>query len=150
MKLNKRKEFKLLVSEKFLTGQWGLNEFIVLKENKFKYNLNLDDLGLFLFQIYQYTYHMALEDGIITKLEKSQLNEINMVYNQILPRNVYEKNALMNKISTLVKSYEKTNGVQENLQLNNDKYEAKKNIEKGYRQHYFTRMKLTPYGNYNF
>lgn len=150
MKLNKRKEFKNMVSEKFLTGEWGLDELTVLKENRFKYNFSLEDVGFFLVQIYQYTYCMAMEDGFISNLERSQLNEINMAYNQFLPKNIYEKNALMTKISNLVKSYEKTNAIHEADELVDNKYSAKEKVNNGYKKPYFSKMKLTPYSNYYF
>lgn len=114
---NTKEEFTAGVVERLRDGRWGMEEVEYLNENRQKYNLNYEDIGFFLIETYKYTYAMAMEDGIITPVEQAELNIINQLFMEQMPKRRGERELLKAKIFTLTRRFEKTNGMQEQMDM---------------------------------
>lgn len=164
----KHQQFMENVSACFRSGRWNLEHIEYLNENRLKYHLSHEDIGLFLMQHYQYTYTMAMEDGVINELENQNLIQIKSLYNHLNPpKNRYEIQNIKNKINHLTRRYEVTNGVQEQMHINEEnidfveqkeeaEFNAKYNLQEEVKNTYHKRNirypvpKLTPYRNYGY
>lgn len=141
---NNKKDFIVGVNQRINNGKWGIEEISFLNENRLKYDLSFEDIGMMLVNIYKYTYTMAIEDGFISQLELDQLSQI-QILSYTLPKNQLELEQLRVKINLLNTQYEKTNYVQEQMDL-----KSKYNIENKINSIYYSKYpKLTPYNTYN-
>lgn len=143
MDKNTKEVFLAEIINRIDSGEWGLEEVSYLEKHDERYNLRMEDIGLFLVQVYKYTFALAMEDGIITQEEQEELNEINKAYNSFLPKNRFERDLLKNKVMRLVKQYEKQNIIQETNTIEEaykKEAKAKENVKKAY-------PKPTPYDN---
>jgi hypothetical protein len=151
---NTKEDFIKGVQARIDDGRWGVEEVEYLNEYRQKYHLNYDDIGLFLVQVYKYTYTMAMEDGVLSQLELDELNQIQQL-SYTVPKNKFERDALKVKIMTLTKQYEKTNVVQESMDLENvykkeneHRMELKNKVNNLYYRTPYP--KLTPYTSYGY
>lgn len=149
--LTKTEQFKMQVVERIKDGRWGLEQVQHLNDNKLQYHLTNEDIGMFLMHTYNYTYYMAMEDGIMTELEERQLAQIKSYYNYLNPpKNRYEIENIKTKIANLTKKFEKTNAVSEEMDQQARAQEIQQEVKNVYRTPRYTRPKLTPYDNYNW
>jgi len=142
------------VTERVKDGRWGLDEVEYLYENHSKYHLNYEDIGNMLNELFQYTYHLALEDGVMNEMEIDQLTQVQKLAMAPIPQNKMEREALKHQIRSLVKKIEVSHHLQEQVQLEahiEEKLEeVKEPIKERVNSVYYRtpRPKLTPYNSW--
>ena len=110
---NTKEVFLAGIKERIKDGRWGLDEVEYLQENHPKYHLNYDDIGTLLMDAYQYTYYLALEDGVVDELELDQLTQIKKLTMSPIPQNKAQREDLKFQIRFLVRKIEELNFVHE-------------------------------------
>lgn len=112
-----KEDFLNGVKNRIKNGSWGLEELNYLQDNHPKYHLNYEDIGNLLNDAFQYTYQLALEDGVMNQLEADQLAQIQKLAMAPIPQNRMQRDALKHQIMFLVNRIEFTHALQERAQL---------------------------------
>ncbi len=147
--LTPKQKFIDEISKKIENGDWGLEEIEHLEENKIKYHLNYEDIGLFLMVAYDYVYNLAIENGEISGLEMNNLIAFKKAMVGVMPKNKEQRMALKFQINQLVKKFEKEHSFENNLESENKQEVIKKKVKSlYYLPSWLRKPKFTPYSSY--
>lgn len=151
--MSPKEYFNHLALERINSGQWGLQQVEYLQQNRKEYNLDFNDINLYILHVYRYTYNMAMQDGYINEEEQDYLQHIKLLYNHHNPpRNAAAVAAIKTHITAIAKNFisnHNTDAIEEAERLRKEeqmRQEAANVYKKPVPRH--PTPKLTPYSNF--